>query len=126
MQEAVQEEQVEEELQEDLLRGSILRAPLEPVVLVRDRDRVYGDCLPKSPQPATRAWRSPTRVRQALRPNTNMKNVVFGALGRDMYISGQGMWGGCGRVGEGRRGGGAVQAARLAGDGPPKAPRDNI
>ena len=62
--EAVQEEQLEEEVPEDLLRP-ILRAPSEPVVLVRDRDRVYGDCLPKSPQPATRAWRSPTRVRQA-------------------------------------------------------------
>ena len=60
-------------------------------------------------------------------PNTNMKNVVFGALGRGIYISGQGrVWGGCGRVGEGGRGGGAVQAVRLAGDGPPKAPRDNI
>ena len=34
------------------------------VVLVRDRDRVYGDCLPKFPQP--RKWRSPTRVRQAM------------------------------------------------------------
>ena len=31
-----------------------------------------------------------------------------------------------GWVGEGGRGGGAVQAVRLAGDGPPKAPRDNI
>ena len=40
-------------VREDLLR-LILRAPSEPVVLVRDRDRVYGDCLPKSPQPATR------------------------------------------------------------------------
>ena len=60
-------------------------------------------------------------------PNTNMKNVMFGALGRGIYISGQGrVWGGCGRVGEGGRGGGAVQAVRLAGDGPPKAPRDNI
>ena len=59
VQKAVREEEVEEEVREDLLRGSILRAPLEPVVLVRDRDRVYGDCLPKSPQPATRAWRSP-------------------------------------------------------------------
>ena len=57
-----------------------------------------------------------------------MKNVVFGALGRGIYISGQGIrvWGGCGRVGEGGRGGGAVQAVRLAGDGPPKAPCDNI
>eukprot|EP00964_Phaeocystis_antarctica_P081978 scaffold51345_cov65-Phaeocystis_antarctica.AAC.2 len=65
--EAVQEEHVEEEVPEDLLRP-ILRAPSEPVVLVRGRDRVYGNCLPKSLQPATRAWRSPTRVRQALSP----------------------------------------------------------
>eukprot|EP00964_Phaeocystis_antarctica_P104935 scaffold70021_cov67-Phaeocystis_antarctica.AAC.1 len=36
-------------VREDLLR-LILRAPSEPVVLVRDRDRIYGDCLPKSPQ----------------------------------------------------------------------------
>ena len=57
----------------------------------------------------------------------NMKNVVFGALGRGIYISGQGrVRGGCGRVGEGGRGRGAVQVVRLAGDGPPKAPRDNI
>ena len=42
-------------------------------------------------------------------PNTNMKNVVFGALGRGIHISGQGrVWGGCGRAGEGGRGGGAV------------------
>ena len=60
-------------------------------------------------------------------PSTNMKNVVFGALGRGIYISGQGrVRGGCGRVGEGGRGRGAVQVVRLAGDGPPKAPRDNI
>jgi hypothetical protein len=58
----VQEEEVEEEMQEDLLR-LILRTPSKPVDLVRDRDRVYGDCLPKSPQP--RKWRSPTRVRQS-------------------------------------------------------------
>eukprot|EP00964_Phaeocystis_antarctica_P104936 scaffold70022_cov53-Phaeocystis_antarctica.AAC.1 len=50
-------------VREDLLR-LILRAPSEPVVLVRDRDIIYGDCLPKSPQPAIRAWRSPTRVRR--------------------------------------------------------------
>jgi len=48
-------------------------------------------------------------------PNTNMKNVVFGALGRGIYISGQGrVWARCGR--------GAMQAVRLPGDGPPKAP----
>ena len=56
-------------------------------------------------------------------PNTNMKNVVFGALGRGIYISGQGRVRG---EGAGGRGGGAVQAVRLAGDGPPKAPCDNI
>ena len=66
MPEAVREEEVEEEVREDLLRGSTLRAPLEPVVLVRDRDRVYGDCLPKSPQPATRAWRSPIHAFEKL------------------------------------------------------------
>ena len=32
------------------------------LVLVRDRDRVYGDCLPNCPQPCNK-WRSPTRVR---------------------------------------------------------------
>ena len=38
-------------MQEDLLR-LILRAPSEPVVIVRDRDRVYGDCLyPSSHSP---------------------------------------------------------------------------
>ena len=67
--EAVQEEQVEEQVPCRRLRP-ILRAPSGPVVLVRDRDRVYGDCLPKSPQPATRAWQSSTRVRQALRPTS--------------------------------------------------------
>ena len=52
-----------------------------------------------------------------------MKNVWLGALGRGIYQ---------GRVGwgwmiEGWRGGGArMQAVRLAGDGPPKAPRDNV
>ena len=36
VQEAVQEEEVEEEVREDVLRGAVLRAPMEPDVLVRD------------------------------------------------------------------------------------------
>ena len=54
---------------------------------------------------------------------------MFGALGRGIYISGQGrvwVWVGRRWAGEGGRGGGAVQAVRLAGDGPPKAPRQYI
>ena len=72
LQEGPQEEREEEEVPEDLLQPRLphLKAPQypsEPVVpIVRDRDRVYGDCLPNFPQP--RKWRSPTRVRQALRP----------------------------------------------------------
>ena len=64
-------------VREDLLRARLLaklaargspdgtpsRRPR--VVLVRDRDRVYGNCLPKFPQP--HKWRSSTRVRQAIR-----------------------------------------------------------
>ena len=62
VQEAVQEEEVEEEVREDVLRGSVLRAPMEPDVLVRDPDTVYD--------PTANKWRSPTRVRvrQALHP----------------------------------------------------------
>ena len=62
--EAVQEEQVEEEVPEDLLRP-ILRAPpwSSSFLCVVETDGVYGNCLPKSPQqPATRAWRLPTRA----------------------------------------------------------------
>ena len=58
----MQEEGVEDEVPEDLLRLVTLRAPSELVDLVRDRDRVYGDCLPKFSQPAIGAWRSRTRV----------------------------------------------------------------
>ena len=57
----------------------------EPVILVRDRDMVYGDCLLETPQPAIRAWRSPTRVRQANALNTNMKNVGL-ARSAEAYI----------------------------------------
>ena len=90
----MQEEQLEEALQEDLLRRSILRVPSEPVV--RDRDRVYGDCLPKFLQPAIRCvavtYTRSTRKRCA--PNTDMKNVwVWRA--RQKHISGQG-WVGVG------------------------------
>eukprot|EP00964_Phaeocystis_antarctica_P017238 scaffold9506_cov58-Phaeocystis_antarctica.AAC.2 len=56
------------------------------------------DCLPKSPQPATRAWRSPTRVRQALSP-AHMKNVWFLWRARQRHISGQGPRVGCGWMG---------------------------
>ena len=83
MRKPVQEKEVEEEVPEDLLR-SILRAPVELVVLVRDRDRVYGDCLPKSPhspQVAVTYTRS-----TGVAPNTHMKNVVFGALVAEVYI----------------------------------------
>ena len=96
---------------------------MEPVVLVRDRDRVYGDCLPKSPQPATRAWRSSTRVRQALRPTHNMKNVWFGALCRSICQ---------GRVGGGweglltERDRAPCRRIRPGRDGPPMMPQQYI
>ena len=66
------------------------------VALVRDRDRVYGDCLPKFLQPAIRCvavtYTRSTRKRCA--PNTDMKNVwVWRA--RQKHISGQG-WVGVG------------------------------
>ena len=51
------------------------------------RGELCDDCLPKSQQSVTRAWRSPTCARQAfVAPNTNMKNVWFGALDRGMCI----------------------------------------
>ena len=97
MRKPVQEEEVEEEVPEDLLR-SILRAPVELVVLVRDRDRVYGDCLPKSPhspQVAVTYTRS-----TGVAPSTNMENVWFGVLDRGIY---QGWDPGLGVDGWGRR-----------------------
>ena len=117
MRKPVQEKEVEEEVPEDLLR-SILRAPVELVVLVRDRDRVYGDCLPKSPhspQVAVTYTRS-----TGVAPNTNMKNFGL-ARSTEVHIRAgvAGAWGWRGRAG----GGSAVQAVRPAGDGPPKAPR---
>eukprot|EP00964_Phaeocystis_antarctica_P035899 scaffold20526_cov64-Phaeocystis_antarctica.AAC.1 len=59
-----------------------------------------------------------------------MRNVWFGVLGRGIYqgrdpglgVDGWGRRADAGRV----RGGGAMQAVRLAGDGPPKAPRQYI
>ena len=61
--------------------------------------------------------------RRSAAPNTDMKNVSVGALGRSIY-QGRVGWG---WVSEGWRGGGArVQAVRPAGDGPPKAPRDYV
>ena len=101
---------------------------------MRDRDRVYGDCLPKSPQPATVSCVAVTYTRSTgVAPNTNMKNVWFGALcrGTEHDIRGQG-W-----VGPGGAGGEEglltarerhMQAVRLAGDGPPmpKAPRQYL
>ena len=78
---------------------SILRAPVELVVLVRDRDRVYGDCLPKSPhspQVAVTYTRS-----TGVAPNTSMKNVWLGALGRDIYQGRVAGWGCVGRVVDG-------------------------
>ena len=47
-------------------------SPSVPVVLVRDRDRVYGFYLPKFLQPAICEWRLPTRVRQAGTPPTHV------------------------------------------------------
>ena len=87
---------------------------MELVDLVRDRDRVYGDCLPKSPQPAIGAWRSPhtrlTSVSFASAPKTNMKNVWFGARSAEgrrhqgAEVVGVGGWGGL--TGRGRHAGG--------------------
>ena len=118
MRKPVQEKEVEEEVPEDLLR-SILRAPVELVVLVRDRDRVYGDCLPKSPhspQVAVTYTRS-----TGVAPNTNMKNFGL-ARSTEVHIrAGDEGWLGVEGKGWGR--GSAVQAVKPAGDGPPKAPR---
>ena len=57
--------------------GTPLRRPR--VVLVRDRERVYGNCLPKFPQP--HKWRSPTRVRQAIRARHTRVTCVKNVLG---------------------------------------------
>ena len=118
MRKPVQEKEVEEEVPEDLLR-SILRAPVELVVLVRDRDRVYGDCLPKSPhspQVAVTYTRS-----TGVAPNTNMKNFGL-ARSTEVHIrAGDEGWLGVEGKGWGR-GSAPVQAVRPAGDGPPKAP----
>ena len=85
------------------------------------RGELCDDCLPKSQQSVTRAWRSPTCARQAfVAPNTNMKNVWFGALDRGMCIRAgvaRGGWGGL--TGRERHAGGKASW----GYGPPKAPR---
>ena len=60
--------------------------------------------------------------KEALRPKHQERSVW---RARQRHISGQG-WVGVDEC-EGWRGAGArVQAVRLAGDGPPKAPRDNV
>ena len=88
------QKEADAEVHEELLRArpQVLNGPLEaqplamePVALVRDRDRIYGDCLPKFPQPATRAWRSPTRVRQALRLHQHEERCVL-ARSAEAYI----------------------------------------
>ena len=73
-----------------------------------------GDCLvPKSQQSATRAWRSPTCARQAfVAPNTNMKNVWFGALDRGMCIRAGVAGSGWGGLGAGAPCGGKAGGAR--------------
>ena len=49
-----------------------------PVVLVRDRDRIYGNCLPKSPQPASEVRGGHLHAFEALRPEVNnMKRTVW-------------------------------------------------
>ena len=123
MRKPVQEKEVEEEVPEDLLR-SILRAPVELVVLVRDRDRVYGDCLPKSPhspQVAVTYTRS-----TGVAPNTNMKNFGL-ARSTEAPYQGRGGWG-VGVEGKGwgreRRAGGKASRGWAA-EGA-ASPRDNI
>ena len=103
MRKPVQEKEVEEEVPEDLLR-SILRAPVELVVLVRDRDRVYGDCLPKSPhspQVAVTYTRS-----TSVAPNTKKRTLCLAHLA-EVRISGVGKVGGVrsGRAGAPHAGG---------------------
>ena len=65
------------------------------VALVRDRDRVYGDCLPKFLQPAIRCV-AVTYTRSTIEeaPNTDMKNVPVWRA-RQKHIPGQG-WVGVG------------------------------
>ena len=48
-----------------------------PVVLVRDRDRIYGNCLPKSPQPASEVRGGHLHAFEALRPEVNNMKRTF-------------------------------------------------
>ena len=63
-----------------------------------------------------------------MRSTNDMRNVWFGVLDRGIYLGRDpGLGGdGWGRRADAGRGGGAMQAVRPAGDGPPRWRRDNI
>ena len=52
------------------------------VVLVRDRDRIYGNCLPKSPQPASEVRGGHLHAFEALRSEVNNMKRTFGFVHR--------------------------------------------
>ena len=49
-----------------------------PVVLVRDRDRIYGNCLAKSPQPASEVRGGHLHAFEALRSEVDNMKRTFG------------------------------------------------